>query len=87
MYVIFIILFSNYEKAVHVPNYRFFWKGLCFNYLISTLSSLHMHENFSQAQQILNTPLLTIVTKKNSISDIAVVLNTSLEQVPLTALL
>ena len=46
-----------------------------------------MHENFSQAQQILNTPLLTIVTKKNSISDIAVVLNTSLEQVPLTALL
>ena len=36
--------------------------------------------------KILNTSLLTIVTKK-SISDIAVVLDTSLEQVPLAALL
>ena len=27
MYVIFIILLQNYEKAVHVHNYRFFWKG------------------------------------------------------------
>ena len=24
----------NYEKAVYMHNYRFFWKGLCFNYLI-----------------------------------------------------
>ena len=36
--------------------------------------------------RILNTPLLTIV-KKNSISDIVVVLDKSLEQVPLAALL
>ena len=25
------------EKAVNAHNYRFFWKGPCFNYLISTL--------------------------------------------------
>ena len=36
--------------------------------------------------KILNTSLLTIVTNK-SISDIIVVLDTSLEQVPLAALL
>ena len=36
MCVIFIILLKNYEKAVHAHNYRFLWKGLCFNYLIST---------------------------------------------------
>ena len=35
MYVIFIILLQNYEKAIHAHNYRFFWKELCFNYLIS----------------------------------------------------
>ena len=33
-------------KSLHVYNYRFFWKGLCFSYLISTLSPLHMHKNF-----------------------------------------
>ena len=27
----------NYEKAVHAHNHGFFWKGLCFNYLVSTL--------------------------------------------------
>ena len=32
MYVIFIILLQNYEKAIHAHNYRFFWKGLCLNY-------------------------------------------------------
>ena len=32
IYVIFIILLQHYEKAVHVPNYRFFWKELSFNY-------------------------------------------------------
>ena len=37
VYVIFVILLQNYEKAIHAHNYRFFWKGLCFNYLISTL--------------------------------------------------
>ena len=37
MYVIFVILFQNYEKAIHAHNFRLFWKGLCFNYLISTL--------------------------------------------------
>ena len=37
MCVIFIILLKNYEKAVHAHNYRFLWKGLCFNYLISPL--------------------------------------------------
>ena len=37
MHIIFIILLQNYEKAVHAQNYRLFWKGLCFNYLISTL--------------------------------------------------
>ena len=36
--------------------------------------------------KILDTSLLTIVTK-NSVSDIAVVLDTSLEQVPSAALL
>ena len=40
MYVIFLILLQNYEKAVHVNNYMFFWKGLCFNYFISTLMAL-----------------------------------------------
>ena len=37
MYAIFKILLQNYEKAVHAHNYRLFWKGLCFKYLISTL--------------------------------------------------
>ena len=32
-----LFLLENYEKAVNAHNYRFFWKGLCFNYLISTL--------------------------------------------------
>ena len=33
MYVIFRILLQNYEKAIHTHNYRFFWKGMCFNCL------------------------------------------------------
>ena len=37
MHVVFIILLLNYEKTVHVHNYRFFWNGPCFNYPISTL--------------------------------------------------
>ena len=28
MYIIFVILFKNYEKGVHAHNYRFFWKEL-----------------------------------------------------------
>ena len=32
-----LYLLENYEKAVHAHSYRFFWKGLCFNDLISTL--------------------------------------------------
>ena len=32
-----LFLLGNYEKAVNARNYRFFWKGPCFNYLISTL--------------------------------------------------
>ena len=38
MYFILIILLLNYEKTVHTHNDMFSWKGLCFNYLISTLS-------------------------------------------------
>ena len=37
MYIIFIISLWHYEKTVHAHNYWFFWKGLCFNYLISIL--------------------------------------------------
>ena len=40
MYIIFMILSQNYEKAVHVDNYRLLWKGLCFNSVISTLMAL-----------------------------------------------
>ena len=32
-----LFLLGNYEKVVNAHNYRFFWKGPCFNYLISTL--------------------------------------------------
>ena len=39
MYVVFIILLENYEKAVHMHNYNFFRKGLCFNY--------HIHEGWA----------------------------------------
>ena len=28
MYFIFIILLTNYEKDLHVHNYRFCWKGM-----------------------------------------------------------
>ena len=42
MSVIFIFLLQNYEKAIYAHNYRFFWKGLCFNYLISTFMTLRM---------------------------------------------
>ena len=42
-------------------------------------------ENLTVLVKTLNTPLLTIVTK-NSISDMVVVLDTSLEQLPLAAL-
>ena len=34
-----MFLLYNYEKVAHLNNYGFFWKGLCFNYLISTLRS------------------------------------------------
>ena len=44
MYVICISLVQKYEKAVHVHNYRFFWKRLCFNYLISTVSKTGLFE-------------------------------------------
>ena len=41
MRIIFVgvcnMLLQNYEKAVDRHNYRFFWKGLCFNDLISSL--------------------------------------------------
>ena len=43
-------------------------------------------ENLTMLVKILNAPLLTIITK-NSISDMVVVLDASLEQVPLAALL
>ena len=43
-YVYYFIIKS--WKAAHEHNYKFFWEGLCFNYLISTLSPLHMHKNF-----------------------------------------
>ena len=33
----YIIILYYHEKAVQVPNYRFFWKRLSFNYLISSL--------------------------------------------------
>ena len=33
----YVTILYNYEKAVHMHNYWFFWKILCFNYLISTL--------------------------------------------------
>ena len=39
MYVIFIIFLQNYEKAVHANNHRFFWKGLCLNYLFQLYRS------------------------------------------------
>ena len=42
MYAIFKILLENYEKAVHAHNYRFFWKGLCFNYLISPFMAVRL---------------------------------------------
>ena len=63
MYVIFIILLLNYENTVHAHNYRFFWKGLCFNYPISTLSPLHMHENVSKTFENV-TNVLTNLRKK-----------------------
>ena len=34
-----MFLLYNYEKVAHLNNYGFFWKGLCFNYLIWTLRS------------------------------------------------
>ena len=34
-----MFLLYNYEKVAHLNNYGFFWKGPCFNYLISTLRS------------------------------------------------
>ena len=37
MYVIFIILWQNYEKFVHAHNYTFLWNGMCFNYFVLTL--------------------------------------------------
>ena len=33
MYIIFIILLQNYEKATDGQSYRLFWKGLGFNFL------------------------------------------------------
>ena len=41
MYVVFITLLQNYEKAVHAHNYRFFWKGLCFISISTVLFQLH----------------------------------------------
>ena len=52
----------------------------------SKLVFITYKKNLTVLVKILKTPLLTIVTK-NSISDIAAVLDTSLEQVPLAALL
>ena len=39
MWVIFIILLYIIKKTVHAHNYTFFWKGLCFIYLISFYGS------------------------------------------------
>ena len=33
MYIVFIILLQNYEKATDGQSYRLFWKGLGFNFL------------------------------------------------------
>ena len=34
---ILYVFITNFEKAVYAHNYKLLWKGLCFNYLISTL--------------------------------------------------
>ena len=47
MYVTFITLLENYEIAIHAHNYRFFWKELCFNYLISTLWIFQLYEGWA----------------------------------------
>ena len=47
MYVTFITLLENYEIAIHAHNYRFFWKELCFNYLISTLWIFQLYEDWA----------------------------------------